>query len=87
MKILIWKSKHDDLYYDASTPDKELDSFLKIFQEIENLGYYECSPPDDKLQKASYRRAKKGDKTATKDFIMMRGDYEYEDVSIRDVEE
>ena len=86
-KILVWKNKHDDLYYDASTPEKELDSFLSVFQEMEGAGDYECCPPEGQLQKASYRRAKKGDKTAAKDFIMMRYDYEYEQVMLADVTE
>lgn len=86
-KILVWTSKHEDLYYDASTPEKELKSFLTVFQLMEEQGDYECCPPEGTLQKASYRRAKKGDKTAAKDFVMMRYDYEYERVSIKEVEE
>ncbi|MEE9214848.1 MAG: hypothetical protein V3U54_08660 [Thermodesulfobacteriota bacterium] len=86
-KILVWKTKHEDLYYDASTKQKELDAFLSIFQGMEGSGDYECCPPEGKLQKASYRRAKKGDKTAAKDFLLMRCDYEYEQISIENVQD
>ena len=85
VKILVWKTKHEDVYYDASTPQKELNAFLFVFQEMEEQGDYEACPPEGQLQKSSYRRAKKGDKTAAKDFLMMRYDYEYEQVFIEEV--
>lgn len=85
MKILVWKSKYDDLYYDASTPEKELSACLFVFNEMDRDGDYDCCPPEGKREKALYKKAKKGDGASAKTFLSLRQHYEYEYVAIEEV--
>jgi hypothetical protein len=54
MKILVYKGKHGDQYYDASTPEKELASYAAIFAQLYEWGYY----GDDQVE-VSTRRGKR----------------------------
>lgn len=85
MRTIIWKAKHDNEIYDASTPEKEAVSFKAIFDFMESQGDYECSPPKAK-RRALYARAKKGDAKAIKEFLLSRSrdNYEYEEIRIED---
>lgn len=85
MKILIWKSKHDDEMYDASTPEKELEACLKVFNNMFDAGDYECCPPEDKASEELYNKARRGDGRAAKAFLFSRSDYEYEGVELKEV--
>jgi len=87
MKILVWKAKHEDLYYDASTLDKELNAFMTVFQLMDEQGDYGCCPPEGKEHKALYRKAKKGDRESARTLLSLRCDYEYEGVFIQEVQE
>ena len=41
MKIVVFKSKHEDEIYDASTPDKLHKAYLKVVRERAKYYYYE----------------------------------------------
>jgi hypothetical protein len=48
MKVLIWKSKHGDLYYDASTSEALRASALEILKMNFEVGWYPSyTHPDD----------------------------------------
>jgi hypothetical protein len=51
--ILIFKEKHGDRYFDASTPEAKSAAFLKILRERFNSGYYYEEPksPEHTLTK------------------------------------
>ena len=93
MRILIWKDKHGDLYYDASTEKKALSAFLCVFQEMEDQGYYDMCPLEDKTEQGKteqiwYAKAKEGNKKAARALLYSRSPhYEYQYISIEDVQE
>jgi len=39
-KIIVQKQKHGDVYYDASTKEKEAQAFKKMFKNNEEMEYY-----------------------------------------------
>jgi hypothetical protein len=88
MKILIWHSKGGDVYWDASTPEKESAAYLAMFKEMNDQGDYECCPPENG-QEPYYEKAKAGDAAAAKKFLTIRSgrDYEYEGLSIQPVQD
>jgi hypothetical protein len=50
MKILVFKEKHGDRYFDASTSEKELDVYLKVAKErIKDSYWYDtdCLVPNE----------------------------------------
>ena len=77
MKVLVWHQKNGDALYDASTPEKQDQAFLKMFNEADAQGDYECCPPEGR-QVPLYEKAKAGDAKAAASFIGARKDYEYE---------
>lgn len=89
MKILVWTTKHESLYYNASTPEQELKAFLFVFNEMDGNGDYDCCPPEGKTQKALYKKAKKGDSKAARTLLSLRSadNYEYENIVIEEVYE
>jgi hypothetical protein len=84
MKILIWRAKHTNVYYNASTEEKELAAYLKVFKEMQEQGDYECCPPTGEAR-ALYKLAKQGDGTAVRKFVHSRRHYEYEGTDIEEV--
>jgi hypothetical protein len=88
VKILIWHSKGGDIYWDASTPDKEKAAHLAMFREMDEQGDYECCEPEGP-QVSLYGLAKTGDAAAAKKLLTIRSDknYEYEGLSIQSVQD
>lgn len=40
-KVLRWKDKHSDYYWDISTPEQELSAYLKMFELVDEFyGYF-----------------------------------------------
>lgn len=85
MKILVWKAKDETVYYNASTEEKELMAYLRVFTQMDEQGDYECCPPEGKLHQSWYEKAKKGDMPAARLLLMARRNYEYEWVEIEEV--
>ncbi len=77
-KIIIWHSKHGDVYVDAATPEKEDRAWLFLFRLINDMGFY-CDLEDD--EKDAYSGALKGNARAAKWLLDMRADYEYERIT------
>jgi len=40
-KILRWDNKHESVFYDASTPEKEAAAFLRMFQDMDEQEFYQ----------------------------------------------
>ena len=85
MKILIWKTKYGDRYFDASSPKKEEASALKVFKDMKNDGFYNAYL--DPKHVTMYAKALSGDGKAALMLLRNRSDYEYEGISFEDVEE
>lgn len=45
MRILIWRGKHGDAYWDASTAKKETAALRRMFEAMEECGYYFYDEP------------------------------------------
>jgi len=87
MKILIWKSKYENVYIDMTN---ELAAFYKMFtmlNEAEAYGDLTDGEPGNEEQVKLYNAAKSGDSRAAKRLIKIRRlfDYEYEEFSVADV--
>jgi hypothetical protein len=82
MKILVYKSKYRDVYFDATM--SELDAFLALFKYIDGLTYYgkNWMPFDEWLL---VEKARSGDKRAAYNLLRTRRGYEYEDWNIEPV--
>ena len=96
MKILVYENrKSDPVYFDASTPVKELWAYSTVFNILnewdcyEDLIQYTANHPKDyrTIQKQLYEKAKAGDGKAAKELITRRSksNFEYEDVRIATV--
>lgn len=79
MKVL----KADDIYIDASTPEKELEAFLAIFRVFDDLQYYTYLAPE---QQSLFTRAKAADAAAAKKLLKMRRNYDCEFFEFIEVE-
>jgi len=77
MKILIWKSKHGDVYVYARTPEEEKRAWLYLFKCMDENRYY-CDLDRDKAD--AYKAAKEGNAKAAKWLLEMRSGGEYEQV-------
>lgn len=51
MEILVWKAKHGDMYFDASTPEKKESAALSILAHLSEIGYFQMpeKPSDDRF--------------------------------------
>lgn len=83
-KIIIWHSKHGNVYVDASTPIREKKAWLFLFDLLNKFGVY-CDLEDD--EKDAYEGALKGNAKAAKWLLEMRDEYEYERVKIEYLEQ
>jgi len=78
MKILVYKGKHGDVYFDATD---SASAFCAIFNYIDGLGYYgEDRMPVHDWEQVKMARA--GDLIATRDLLRKRRRHEYEGWSI-----
>jgi len=82
-KVFLLDTKHVLVLFDASTPLLEDEAYLKAFNYLDEEESY--LNLNTKEQKALYKKAKKGDKTAAKILITLRQDYEYEHFSCLEV--
>ncbi len=79
MKILIWKSKHGDVYMSARTPKEEERAWLYLFECMDDDGYY-CDLDGD--ESTAYKDAKEGDARGARWLLLIRSGYEYETITI-----
>lgn len=89
MKILVFKEKYGDRYFDASTPEKELDAYLKIAKQRIKDGYWydiDCVVPEEpEISKEQIAKMKdSGLKTAA---IQEWENYEYNLRYLKECEE
>jgi len=77
MKILVWKSKHGDVYVYARDEEEEKRAWLYLFKCMDENRYY-CDLDGD--EPAAYKAAKEGNAKAAKWLLEMRSDGEYEQV-------
>ncbi len=57
-KILIYHGKHDNQYYDISTPKLESSSYKTLFKELdEDWGFYDDLKDDSELKESETRLA------------------------------
>ena len=82
MNIIAWHQKHGNVYYEAGTPEQTLAAYMRIFNEMEEIGDYEACPPEEGLHQKLYEQAKKGDRLSAMKFVKARSTqgYEYEEV-------
>lgn len=83
-KILVLWAKHGDMYFDASTPELELEAFLKAFNYNDRQDFYKEYLANNQ-QNDLYFKAINGDKLAARLLMTLRKDYEYEGFSIEEV--
>jgi len=82
MKILVYKAKHGDVYFDATA--SVASAFLAMFKYIDRLNYYgEGWMPRHDWEQVSIARA--GDPIAARDLLRRRRLHEYEGWSIETV--
>jgi len=74
MKILVWKSKHGNVYVYARTPTEEGRVWFYLFECMDENGYY-CDLEGDEPD--AYKAAK-----AAQWLLEIRSGYEYEQVEI-----
>ena len=79
MKILIWKSKHGDVYVYARTPKEEARAWLYLFKCMDEMYYY-CDLDGDEVD--AYKAAKSGDAQGARWLIGIRSGCAYETVEI-----
>lgn len=81
MKILVWRGKHGDQYFNIADENKAL-KFLFTIIDTE-YGYYN---PDDmgSYNAALYKKAKDGDMVALRKFMHTRSVHEYEEWEFED---
>lgn len=76
VKILVYHGKHDDMYFDISTPEKRQEAFVRLFNVLSEEGFYDesGSPTGNAkdIEKFLTRRSQEG--------------YEYEEISERETE-
>jgi len=82
MRILNWEGKHGGWLLAARTDDELDRAYLKLFQHLDENGYYEYGLDGD--QPDWYDKAKDGDAEAARWLLELRSDlgYEYERVSL-----
>lgn len=80
MKILIWNSKHGDVFVFARDGDEEARAWLYLFKCMDDNGYY-CDL-DDGGEADAYKAAKEGSAKAARWLLMIRSDGEYERITI-----
>lgn len=82
MKILVYKGKYGDVYFDVTLSTAP--AFLALFNYIDGLGYYgaDWMPPHDWAQVSI---ARTGDPVAALDLLRKRRRHEYEGWSIETV--
>jgi hypothetical protein len=79
MKILVYGNrKTENIYYDASTPEKEEAAYLALFKILDEE--WEVYVELEAAHKTLYDAAKSGDAKAAKKLIYLRRHYEYEEV-------
>lgn len=79
MKILVYGNrKSDDIYYDASTPEKEDIAYLALFKILDEE--WEVYADLEEAHRPYYDAARGGDAKAAKKLMYLRRRYEYEDV-------
>jgi len=73
-QVLVWRSKYDVEYWDASTEDLKAWALQQLFDACKDLGYYgNCEG------ESTYEKAKAGDTTALAQFLQTRSLCEYEE--------
>ena len=75
MKILIWRGKHGDQYFDVADENKALKFLFTLIDT--DYGYYDPEYMDIH-NAALYKKAKEGDMVALRRFMHTRSDHEYE---------
>lgn len=81
MTLLQYEGKYSRDLYDITTLKQREKAFELLFTELDEWGVY---VELNKEQKALYKKAKKGDFTATEQLLWIRSndDYQYESISI-----
>lgn len=90
--ILIYKGKHEHVYWDASTPAKQRDAMRAMFEHMrddwdmyadltEDLGWDQTPSK----QRVMFQQAEAGDDVSLQRLLNARKSYEYEGWSLRDV--
>lgn len=81
MKILVYKGKHDELYFNIDTPKKRNEAYEILFEAMKEEGYYD---PDDMTpqEKEIFDKADSGDTESIIRFLTSRSyaGAEYEDI-------
>ena len=71
--ILLWKGKHVSIGY--HTHDGENAAFLRMFEDIDETGYYSTIDKLDVEQLDLYSLAKSGDEQAARELINIRWNF------------
>lgn len=76
MKILRYRGRHYDIYFDVSTGEKEQRTYLALFNYLDTVcGYYRQVYGDENLALGGGRS---GDWKDAKWMLQLRREYEYE---------
>jgi len=84
MKILIYRGKHEDEYFDISTDELRRGAYRHLFDQLGGAGYYDCSDPESK-ELALFNRATEGDDVALIQFMKLRSRYAYEGIEEQEI--
>lgn len=79
MKLLVWKSKYGDVLVCARDPEEEKRAWLYLFKCMDEMEYYQELDEDEAT---AYRAAKRGNPMGAKWLLDIRGDYEYERITV-----
>ena len=82
MRVLVWEEKHSTVIVSARDPDEEDRAWLYLFKAMDGMGYYSDLGDDEN---DAYCGAKEGNAEDAKWLLEIRGDYEYERISVEKV--
>jgi hypothetical protein len=57
-KILRWDNKHECVFYDASTPEKEAAAFMRMFQDMDEQEFYQFDVENEEKKVTELRALK-----------------------------
>ncbi len=82
-KVLLVKEKHGDSVFDISTPELRDKTYLKVFNNFDEEGFYEEL---NSMQSKLYEDAKKGDVVAARKIVTSRSGDDFEHENVEEVE-
>ena len=82
MRVLVWKEKHGDVLVAARDPGEEGRAWLYLFVLMDGMQFYDDLDGDEI---DAYEGAQSGDAKSAKWLLSIRGEYEYERVTVEGV--